>query len=442
MAKITPPYIPRPHMGYYILSRADNAQEKLSTQIFQSISDLVDESFDYISTKNAPLTENRVVLPKELFETVDYTNMGVVDEETNHPITFIEGEKYALKGTPCEGFEMPTKIYELVAVHDKFNDIDINSIIVKQISGDNSKIFTLSKNDCQHIGIEYEPGLQLFPKDMKWELVKDVVPFNPHDLSTTPLSSIDNKIRNIVVKINGFQDYRNGYIITPNGKLIKEERFKSTFQFRSNEPFGKMQGLVPIEIVYPKNVVFNHGNFISEDNSIYIKLSLNGGKRHLISEGVDRNEVKAFDPNEHFIISWDELGAYTVEEYEELQAKKEKEKQERIAKLEALRKKQIEEKERQIKEQRENKEKLLEKMKGFKAIKTPILPQFPSIVIEDKISSMELYVKSVDEYFKSMDTSMSQLAHDLDKMSKIIDSNMTKQQTNVNNILDKLFPKI
>lgn len=97
MATITPPYITRPHMGHYVLSIADNTQKKLSTQIFQSISDLVDESFDYISPKNAPLTENRVVLPKELFETVDYTNMGVVEEKPTLPLTFIEGEKYALK---------------------------------------------------------------------------------------------------------------------------------------------------------------------------------------------------------------------------------------------------------------------------------------------------------------------------------------------------------
>lgn len=412
-------------------------QSTTSARLIKGISELVDDSFNYIDKQTPTITENRVTLPKELFEIVDYSNMGVVEEDNNLPPAFIKGEKYALKGTSCEGFEMPTKIYQLVAIHDKFDDVDINSIIVKQISGDNSKIFTLSKNDCQHIGIDYEQGLQLFPKDLKWELVKDIVPFNPHDLSTTPCSSIDNTIRDIVIKVKGFKDYRDGYIVTPNGKLIKEEHFRKTFRFKSNEPLGHVKGYVEIEIVYPKNVIFNHGNFISEDDSIYIKLSFRGNKPHLISEGINRHEVKGFDPNEYFLISWDELGAYTVEEYEELQAKREKERQERIAKAEALRKKRIEEEEKRIKEQRKNKEALIEKMKGFKIDVIPI-SHLPHFVIDDNVSSLELYTDGINAYFKQMDSSLNKLTKDLDKMSKIVE---TKYQIlEPSPILDDIYP--
>ena len=126
-------------------------------QMINGIADMVNADYKFATTASTPsissrgnsrIVENRFSLPKELFKAVDFTDMGIVKEPKSFVPTFIKGEKYALKGVSCEGFEMPEKVYELVAVHDKFDGIDLNSVIVKQISGDQDKIFTLSKNDC------------------------------------------------------------------------------------------------------------------------------------------------------------------------------------------------------------------------------------------------------------------------------------------------------
>ena len=256
----------------------------VAQSMINSITNMVSDEF-----MNAPKekVENRFSLPKELFEAVDFTNMGVVDETKEYMPTFIVGEKYALKGTSCEGFEMPEKVYELVAVHDEFEGVNINSLIVKQVSGDQDKIFTLSKNDCEHIGIEYENGLQLFPKHLKWRRVKDIIPFDPKNLGTTPRSDIDNTIRYILLKLNGFKDYADGYVVTPSGKLIKEKQFEKTLRITSNEPIvyeqptPKFDGLkfeenkpFNIEIAYPSILNYNHGNFISSENSVYVLIKL------------------------------------------------------------------------------------------------------------------------------------------------------------------------
>ena len=102
-----------------------------------------------INNSKVEKLEKLVSQPKDLFEAV---NLKI--NETNVP-KFIVGQKYALKGTICDGFDMETKVYKLVKIVDDFLGTPINSIIVKQISGSNGRIFALSKNDCTYHGIEY-----------------------------------------------------------------------------------------------------------------------------------------------------------------------------------------------------------------------------------------------------------------------------------------------
>ena len=96
--------------------------------MINGISQMVDAEFnnvlnkvnDYSNAKrNNEKIENRFYLPNNLFEAVDFTEMGIIDEPKDYIPNFVKGEKYALSGVSCEGFEMPEKVYELVGIHDE-----------------------------------------------------------------------------------------------------------------------------------------------------------------------------------------------------------------------------------------------------------------------------------------------------------------------------------
>ena len=268
--------------------------------------------------------------PQELFEAVNFLDMGVIKESDKYIPRFVEGEKYSLQGVACDGFKMKEKVYELVGVIDEYKGTKIDSVIVKQISGDKHHIFTLSKNDCKHLNIKYESGLQLFPKNLPWRRVKDEIPFDKNNLGTTPLSNIDNTIRYVLVKLNGFEDYYDGYVLTPSGHLVTEKQFESTLRITTVEPLVYGNGYVyqsnnnlDIEIVYPKGLLYNHANFISSENTIYVLIKLvrprfNADDDSLIDGffGVEQPYLNGVNPNEYFKISWDEYNAKTIDEYE------------------------------------------------------------------------------------------------------------------------------
>lgn len=80
------------------------------------------------------------------------------------------GGLYALSNEPCEGFEETEKIYRLVKVIDVFNDIALDCYVMKRVDDENSTIFSLTKEDCKLLGIDYEPRLQLLSKYLDWKL--------------------------------------------------------------------------------------------------------------------------------------------------------------------------------------------------------------------------------------------------------------------------------
>ena len=358
--------------------------------------------------KHPIIAEKPFTLPKELFELVDFTEMGVVNEASKFKPKFVRGEKYALSGVSCDGFKMQEKVYELVGVHDKFDNIDINSIIVKQIGGNKDKIFTLSKNDCKHIGIKYENGLQLFPKQLNWRRIKDILPFNSANLATMPLSDIDNTIRYALVKIYGFKDYKDGYVLTPSGKLIKEKQFEKTLRISSSEPLVYGNGVVTrehtnlnVEIVYPKGIVYKYNNFISSEDTIYVLIKfarqapLNDTTDGL--SGIERPYVDGFNPNDHLEITWDEKGAMSIEEYEEAQKKIENERLAKIAKEEA----------------RKNEIKRSFKTYDIKYA-TPTKIQIPKA--SNSISSFNFYADEMERNLSSLEYMLSNIENELNKL--------------------------
>ena len=372
--------------------------------------------------------------PKELFEAVDFSEFDIVEASEPHTPKFIEGENYALQGVACDGFEMETKIYKLIKVVDDFYGTNINSVIVKQIAGEQGIIFTLSKNDCEYHGIEYEKGLQLFPKTLNWVRVKDKIPFDKNNLATTPVSDVDNTVRFILLRLDGFKDYLDGYILTPSGHLIGEKHFMDTLRITTKEPIVYGNGYVindktnlDIQLVYPKNLVFNHANFISSEDTIFVMIKLKREYISLVNSefisidgcfGVEPKYLDGLCPNEFFEISWDELGAYTVEEYEALKAERARIEAARIKKAEEERKRKILEEEKRIKEQRKRAENAVNRMRGYR-MKLPTFPHMPNIEFNGSIGSIDMIVNSLDTYFDNLTNSLTILNEDLNTMAKL-----------------------
>lgn len=272
-------------------------------------------------------------VPKDTITAIDYTDfdIGLFNYERLNAPTFVKGEHYTLQGKSCDGFEMESKEYELVGVLDKFEDVDIDSVIVKQISDNDGFIFTLSKNDAASIGIEYEEGLQLLPKKLQWKRVLEEVAFNPNDLSTTPRSKIDNTVRYVVLEIKGFEYYRNGYVISPSGKVVPIYMITNTLTVIAKQPIIYGNGFVIDKgtrlteccTIHPANVSFPYGGFLTENKSIYVIIQLGmmlPSKRLTTIDykcGVEPHYLKGLSPTDIFDIMWDESECKTPKEIEE-----------------------------------------------------------------------------------------------------------------------------
>ena len=359
--------------------------------------------------------------PKDLFEAVDFTDLGVVEGKKEAIPPLIEGETYSLQGVSCDGFDMKEKVYKVIKIVNDFYDVPINSVIVKQIKGDMGKIYTLSKNDCLHHNIEYEEGLQIFPKSLPWVRVKESVPFDPYNLGTTPLSEIDNTIRYIVLKLKGFKDYTDGYILTPSEHKVKENDFINSLRKTPTNPIIYGNGTVIQEniklrtkIVYPKTKTFNHGNFITSDNEIYVLITL---VKRLPKEnnpssidsyigelfGIEKKYLENINPNNLFNIAWNELGAYTIDEYEALKAKRKKAEEEKIRRIEEKRKRKIAEEEKRQIEKQLHTEEAVRRMKSID-FSIPPMPEVPKLKFSDRIiPSFEAIDEILNPYFKDID---------------------------------------
>lgn len=378
------------------------------------------------STNNNKSKNGKVMklftLPSDLFEVVDFRGMDVVEEPKVCIPRFIIGEYYSLGGIACDGFEMKEKIYELVGVIDEYQGTQIDSVIVKQVGGEQGKIFTLSKNDCAYLNIEYEKGLQLFPKNLPWKLVKYDIPFDSMNLGTNPLSNVDNTIRHILIRIDGFKDYSDGYVLTPSGRLITEESFEKTLRIQTVEPIVYGNGFIKkdrkrlnTKIVYPKNLLYNHGNFISCEDTIYVLIDLSTTKISNSNEstnltidglyGVEKDYLEGINPNEFFEISWDELAAPTVEEYEEEKARKERELEEAIKREEEMRRKAESEKKERV-------NKAVERMKAAKPKKVKF-PRYTYTTQTNSISSIDMLAENLDMYFNKLGNSLDDLGREL-----------------------------
>ena len=157
---------------------------------------------------------------------------------------------FSISGLECDDFSMPIRKYKVIGDISNVDGIDINSFIVKQIEGDTShSMFTLTKNDCKHLGIDYQSGLQLLPKSQNIKFDEDIsLKIDRMNLSTYPLSFDDKKsIMYMVIEIpcvnNGKQIIYentlyniNSFEIRTRKNIFSQNGF-SSFNFNDSIPF-------------------------------------------------------------------------------------------------------------------------------------------------------------------------------------------------------------
>lgn len=184
------------------------------------------------------IIENRYITP---FFSDKFKFIPDKKERTNF---FERNKTYLLTGLDCDGFSMPAKRYKYVGSINEVDGIRLNSVIMKQIGGEPTTIFSLTKSDCKSFGIEFESGLQLFPNNLNWvrENVteeKKEISFDSSNLSTYPVDFNDKTIHFMIIKLSGFSyDERFHRIIAPNGCSIHESTFSRSLSVRTLQSIG------------------------------------------------------------------------------------------------------------------------------------------------------------------------------------------------------------
>lgn len=111
---------------------------------------------------------NSEIWQNQDFKNYKYANMFNY-EDNKSQTTFKENCVYLLKRETLDGSEQNESSYLLVKyIHDIFG-IVLDCLVVKQLTGNVGKIFTLTKSDCALLEIEYQRGLQILPSQLNWE---------------------------------------------------------------------------------------------------------------------------------------------------------------------------------------------------------------------------------------------------------------------------------
>lgn len=356
--------------------------------------------------------DNNFISAVNLRTIEDLSTLGLFYDKNN--LIFHNGERYSLKPKECDGFKMDEHVYEVYGTLDKFDDdeMNINSVIVKEITKSNGTLYTLSRNDCEWLGIEFSSGLQLLPKSLDWKYVD--VDFDENDLSTTQSLEGDGKIHYVLLKINGFKSYPNSNILTPSGKIIDENRLENSLVIRNNIPLissnhkiGDSNSTLLRKIVKVGKNKYTNSNILTDDNELYVLVRISLRYRFNNDYGIDRDYLKNISPKDFFSVEWDEFGAMTLNEYNKKIEFERYERERRIA---------IEEE--KIKKRRETEELLRkEAIKAKEEIMKKKKKQF-----NDYISSISSSISSIspNRIYREMNSDIlgvNSRISDLDKIS-------------------------
>lgn len=210
---------------------------------------------------------------------------------------FKEGDVFSLQGVECDDFTMPVKEYQVIKKVDEVFGVKLDGLVVKQISGDSSTIFSLTKTDCQTLGIEFQPRLLFFPMNMNWKTVskshrESFKEFNPMDFSSYPVVRETKKIERIVVKISNMSNYKNDFLC--GGIEISYRDAMGGFMLVVKRPIQTKYGVLnPNRIIHGVNVtsgVYRQQGLVMESGAIYFEFDVMGIEPSSV-EGVDFHDL-------------------------------------------------------------------------------------------------------------------------------------------------------
>ena len=318
------------------------------------------QTYKYINRQKCSIKRTDIIINDESFL------MAEIDRNENNikslpskkqdylpQLSFNRGDKYALVLQGEEDFQNIERIYAVIGKIDKLNNIEIDAVIVKQIGGDNTTIFSLTKADCKELGIKYVPGLQLFPANMDWkqletnhkeystdgekkqdknDLQKALYELYSHDFFVftggdasdiyTTNSEItttcydDLTIDSVVIKVNGFNtySYSDDIIIDPYGHIIAVNDFLSTLKILTKNDIieyddcasFKANGTLPFRVVSVKQIGKHMTICDDDENCIKIEIDLRKPCKiqgqtptGYIGISIDNNL-----PKDNFVVAW------------------------------------------------------------------------------------------------------------------------------------------
>ena len=78
------------------------------------------------------------------------------------------GCHYFLRIKPKDGSANVVIEYECIKPVYSIKDIEMNIVVMKQITPYPSKKFTLDKHECEKLHVKFQPGLEVWPMEINW----------------------------------------------------------------------------------------------------------------------------------------------------------------------------------------------------------------------------------------------------------------------------------
>ena len=264
--------------------------EEDSKLINRSINDRKDEMYSSLSSPN--LNRKKMVLPRGYLTPIALKYDKIYKPEDLNSLRV--GGRYFLYEKPCEGVEMPISLYECKHIIHNFGSVELNSVIMKQLEGEEDMIFSLTRDDCKNIGVEYEPKLQLFPINFSWKPYTAAKrAFNPLDMGTYEPSPKDGMIHQMHVSLRGIEEIWSGTIQIAEKTVIDIKTFFKDLRFRFKN--HRLQRRFPItyQILTDKN-----GNVDYEEKSLNFMLFFG------LPEGIKPEEFGGKNIDELIEVTW------------------------------------------------------------------------------------------------------------------------------------------
>lgn len=141
-----------------------------------------------------------------------------------------------------------TQTYKYLGHIESVKGINIDSILMQGIGDSTSTTFSLTREDCNSLGIIFDNNLQLFPQYIKWKKVDNEPPidkeillrsFNIDDLSTYPvIEKNDGMLYSMIIKISGFECLGNG-LIKHGNNVFFHDIFLNNLKIKLKNTIGK-----------------------------------------------------------------------------------------------------------------------------------------------------------------------------------------------------------